>query len=54
MVSFKDISHEFPLDNTKIDVYSKELTDLDGIEKYTRLQTLYCYDNKLTAYLTPE
>ncbi|MBR3917187.1 MAG: leucine-rich repeat domain-containing protein [Clostridia bacterium] len=34
---------------TSIDVNSKGISDLTGIEYFTSLETLWCYDNKLTA-----
>jgi len=34
---------------TEISVFSRHITDLKGIEYFTRLEALFCYSNELTA-----
>ena len=41
--------NESPINTTAINCSCSNLIDLNGIEKFKNLKTLYCHDNKLTS-----
>ena len=43
------ITDEMVAATTSLNVVGRSITDLTGIEHFTALETLYCYDNRLTS-----